>query len=153
MIHQHSQPDYQERLQREHKVLAELLQSTRVAVESAETSEQQLRRLILEIVHRVCGHFWHEEKDGYMRPVIEAAPQLAHAAEELRAQHAHLLDELESLRQLVESPASATSGKPEQARLKLRDAYQQFLRHYMAHEAAEDALMQEAFQSDVAAGD
>ncbi|HMR08040.1 MAG TPA: hypothetical protein PKA88_19795 [Polyangiaceae bacterium] len=43
------------------------------------------------------GHFASEEEGGYLADLVQAKPDLLDAAEELRAQHATLRNEFESL--------------------------------------------------------
>lgn len=148
MIQAQRDDQYATQVSQEHKLMRALLDQTQKAVHAPDTSPAELRRLVLEVVHRVCGHFWHEEKGGYMRPALEVAPHLAHQAEQLRAEHAKLLDQLEELRRLVEVPQ-----KLELVKSRLPDLFESFLAKYRTHEAAEDALMQEAFQCDISQGD
>jgi hypothetical protein len=86
-------------------------------------------------------HFRLEEEGGYLREVLEIAPRYATVAESLRRQHDSLHDQIRSIH-----PRSDTADE-------LVEDIDRFLRALEIHEHAENAVVQSAFEDDLAAGD
>lgn len=113
------------------------------APEQALTSARWRKLLALEIqefVATLAEHFASEERDGYMRQVVELRPDLAAQAAMLREQHITIRAGFETivkrLRAGLDIPGS-------QAQLR------EVLAITRAHEDGENELVQEALHRDI----
>jgi hypothetical protein len=88
------------------------------------------------------AHFLHEEEGGYLCEAVRQTPAMAARAEALLREHAELLEQLHTIRQLAESP------NPSDAWLEdLGRAFEAFSRQLMVHEAREDDLLRECIEA------
>ena len=89
-----------------------------------------------------------EEKDGYLPSVRHRLPNRTTAVEKLLAEHDTPQFELAAIMtRMREEPG----GAPEVA--ALADRLQHWFRHIRNHEASENQLVQEAFNTDLGGGD
>jgi hypothetical protein len=94
------------------------------------------------------AHFDSEEAGGYLAAALAAAPEFTREAEELQAQHRQLLGALDQfVAQLQNSHRSVKNW--DEARQRLED----FLMRLHDHEAAENTIIQAAFDDDLGAGE
>jgi hypothetical protein len=94
------------------------------------------------------AHFENEEAGGYLAAALAAAPEFAREAKELQAQHPQLLSALDQfIAQLQNNHPSVRTW--DEARQRLED----FLLRLRDHEAAENTIVQAAFDNDLGAGD
>ena len=107
-----------------------------------------LRRKLAELTVILKCHFEHEEQDGYFAEIIEIAPRLSYEAEELEAEHDGLLGRLEHLDERL---IVLHDDVDEIARLR-RD-FADFIEACRTHERRETALVQEAWLTEIGAGD
>jgi hypothetical protein len=84
-------------------------------------------------------HFFLEERGGYMAPVLEEAPQFAHAAQELLDEHRHLEESLTALIREA-SRAQVDDG--------LWTRVAEWLAQVRRHESRENQIVQEAYNRD-----
>ena len=110
---------------------------------------QQLASLVLDVRDRVAFHFALEEAYGYFEDPVAVAPRLCERVDGLRAEHGELFADISSIVDVFEDsepdlPADF-AGVQEMCR--------GFLSRFDAHEAAEDALMTQAFNEDIGVGD
>jgi iron-sulfur cluster repair protein YtfE (RIC family) len=102
---------------------------------------QNLRDLLSE-------HFAEEEKDGYLRAALAAAPQFARPAATLREQHAQFLERLD---QLI---VRLRQCDPESCYWReSRDDLEQLIADLRQHEQSENAIVQSAFEDDLGTED
>ena len=97
----------------------------------------------------VAKHFELEEQDGgFLNWVVDRAPQHVRTVEMLRTQHRELLLALEALAREVERLADSEAGS---------GSFKKNLRHWVSkvrqHEAQENRLALEIFNSDISASD
>jgi hypothetical protein len=104
---------------------------------------QELTRRLRLLWEHLSQHFLQEQAGGYLEEAIMRLPRIGPRAEFLQRQHgdlstaaSRLADELERL-----DPATCDWA---------REAWEfdQFVQQLVAHEAAENALLQEAFNED-----
>lgn len=89
-------------------------------------------------------HFANEEAGGYMEEALALAPRFSSQAAQLLKQHAHLN---QSFAQLL-SAAQRVKDSPESWSC-LTQQIVELLKKLEAHEAAENRIMQEAFNVDL----
>lgn len=88
-------------------------------------------------------HFEQEEEGGYLEEALAAAPRFSHEAAVLVAQHPVMLRQAD---QALESARSADSA----ARWdKLKNEVKSFIAAMIAHETAENKIVQQALNTDV----
>ncbi len=112
-------------------------------------SEEALDRCALEaalacVERTLLRHFDLEEGDGYFAHVLEAAPHTHRQVFQLLSEHRWLRQELRRLRGLVNTRFDQEA---------LRAAVVGWLVRLDDHERRENALAQEAFQTDLGTGD
>ncbi|NIP86535.1 MAG: hemerythrin domain-containing protein, partial [Planctomycetales bacterium] len=102
---------------------------------------------------QLAMHFALEDAYGYFEDAIAEAPRLSDQAEELRAEHDELFQEIcelvEEAEQLMyhERPC----GYPEQTELAIR--FYRFHARFQEHETRENQLVLDAFDQDIGVGD
>lgn len=125
-----------------HALLRREVDELRVRCDSltgvADSVPSNIVSLVRQLRDTLREHFRLEELNGYMRSVVALDPRFSMLTEKLRQQHAMLLEQLEQL--------LGTS------RLT-RDQIEGFLTELESHEHAENALVQNAFDTDLATGD
>ena len=94
------------------------------------------------------SHFEREEQDGYFDEIIEQAPRTSREVAALEAEHTELLDRLTQLAgrlsKAVDSAADCT---------RLSREFRDFLSDCRGHEERENALIQDAWLTDIGTGD
>jgi hypothetical protein len=93
----------------------------------------------------ILKHFRFEEQNGYMASVLEAQPHLERAARHLQEEHGQLLRSLDELIGATRSAAALTDD--------LREKVANWAQSVQRHERSENALVQDAFNLDLAAED
>lgn len=96
----------------------------------------------------LAEHFAEEEKDGYLASALAIAPQYTRQAQELQAQHGHVLERLNDyINRLNESepPFKSWQQACEEFEMVVADLRQ--------HERSENEIVQSAFDNDVGTGD
>lgn len=88
-------------------------------------------------------HFEQEEAGGYLEEAVARLPQIAPQAKTLQRQHREFLDLANAMLAAAESEDSATSMLP-----KLKTDFDLFAKRLEAHEAAENILLERAFNED-----
>lgn len=94
------------------------------------------------------SHFSFEEKDGYLKSALSAAPWMANEAGRLLRQHALFLEELSHIEAILSNGEGLVGTRRE-----LQVAFALFKRRLERHENRENRLVQSAFTRDVSAGD
>jgi len=102
---------------------------------------EELRGLLAE-------HFEEEERDGYLASALAIAPQYATQADDLAHEHVQFLERLDGLVGRLREAAPASEYWR-----NAREELNQLLADLRQHEHRENAIVQTAFGSDVAATD
>ena len=110
---------------------------------------RRLAALVSNVRDHVAFHFALEEAFGYFEDPVAVAPRLCERVEELRAEHVDLFTEVCRIVDVFEDSAP---GLPADL-TAVQDMCCEFLGHFEAHEAAENALISQAFNEDLGVGD
>jgi hemerythrin len=137
-----------EQLEDEHADLRSMLQNLRAAFGERKRSGEQLAALLEKSRKVLEEHFHHEEDGGFFRGIREIAPQLAERVSALEHEHPQFLALIDRLRTRVGSHESEQVWREDCAKL-----FDEFLRSFLAHEAAEHELIQDAYARDIGAKD
>jgi hypothetical protein len=133
-------------LKRAHAVLLhDLAMLEEAAQPHSATIRPELRDRLATVQSHVLAHFRFEEKDGYMDTVRRREPRLTHVIDELAADHHRLATTLEA----IARDASLGTTSDEELRGRVRGWIDELTRH----ELRENHVVQDAFNSDVAAED
>jgi iron-sulfur cluster repair protein YtfE (RIC family) len=101
-----------------------------------------------ELRDLLSEHFAEEERDGYLRAALAAAPQFMRPAANLREQHAQFLERLDHL------IAQLQQCEPESRFWReSRDELEQLIVDLRRHEQSENAIVQAAFEDDLGTKD
>lgn len=122
--------------------LAELLRETldKQRSWSAAAASEAVHALKALTAH-LQEHFALEETGGYLEQSLAAAPRFSHDAARLLGEHGELL------RRANEAIVLAQGAKDEIAWEKLKSVVRSLLTALLAHETAENRIVQEAFNS------
>ncbi|MGC3971675.1 MAG: hemerythrin domain-containing protein [Pirellulales bacterium] len=105
--------------------------------------DEAVRRLAV-LRDALAEHFRREEEGGYLEEAVGRKPALAHSADQLQEEHARLLVLAEELL------ADAGEARPlAESWPRLLEKYRTFDASLSRHEAAEDNLLQAAFNEDL----
>jgi hypothetical protein len=100
----------------------------------------------LEALREHLGkHFRFEEQSGYMQAVLARAPHYERRVQRLREEHDELWNELAAL--IIQ--AGGLPARDEE----FRQAVRAWVEHVRDHEARENVLVEDTFNTEVAAGD
>jgi hypothetical protein len=122
---------------RSHAALHEALE----ILQGALGSRAEARRCLVALRAHVTDHFRQEEQGGYMAAVLEHQPHKERAVQQLLAEHRQLAEALDALL----GDAVAAQGGDDGFRGRV-GAWVEWLRR---HEAAENVLVEDAFNQDV----
>lgn len=93
-------------------------------------------------------HFAEEEEGGYMEEALALAPRFGAQAQRLLSEHPVMLEQMARLMELARHCCEHSQAGPELDRL-LRE----FFATLRAHDAAENKIIQEAFNTDLGLND
>lgn len=94
---------------------------------------------------RLDDHFRFEEANGYMQSVLDRAPQLERKVQHLRDEHGELRQSLAALTREAEGAQVASR--------RFRAGLKEWVGRLRDHEKRENLLVEDVFNSDVAAED
>jgi iron-sulfur cluster repair protein YtfE (RIC family) len=140
---------YATHLRAEHERLRELLDRVEqqwLAQPKPGQGEQHLHQLIksLQAVRtELEKHFEEEESDGCLEEAVSHHPHLSHEATRLEQEHPQLMQELVKL---IERLRSASDSQASTNKL-IRD-FRHFTNKLLAHEAAENRILEEGFSAE-----
>lgn len=98
--------------------------------------------------HHLAEHMAEEEKGGYLAEALEVAPRFSREAEELRLQHAEILQAFDDfIGRLMEKEPPFASWQ------EVRDEFDTLMNTVRQHERRENAIVQSAFGDDLGRGD
>lgn len=137
-------------LAHEHAHLGHLLGQVRrlLVAQSGDSRDRSLGTLLSQLTIEVREHMEFEERDGYLAPVQERIPRMFEAIEQLRGEHAALQSQLAK----ILTDATVRPGVYE-FREEVSPQLQHWLESMRNHERRENQLVQEAFNTDISAGD
>lgn len=132
----------------EHADLRELLARIQRALHVRHPNRSEISTLVRLLSHMIREHFSHEESGGYFADAIEVAPQLHARAEQLLREHPAILAQLVAFEESV-----AGGRETEPCWPSLEGMLTRFIESLAAHEAAENALLQQAHGHDIGTKD
>jgi len=100
--------------------------------------------VVQSLYDQMRKHFEQEEEGGYLEEAITRVPTLAALAEVLQQQHA----ELSRLAGQMLADARSTE-RPVDVWVRLKADYARFAKMLLGHEAAENKLLERAFNEDL----
>ncbi len=95
-----------------------------------------LRALRAELAH----HFVEEETGGCLEEAVTHQPSLSHEVTRLEHEHPALLAQMDRLIEKLELP-----NRPAGVRREIETEFQAFTQSLLAHEAAEDRVVEQSF--------
>jgi hypothetical protein len=135
-----------QRILEEHREISELLSRISILLRERTGSVEEVGQLLGEFGDQLIKHFTREESDGYFTELLTHAPRLIHRANELMAQHPKMASY--ALKLSHPSPVGSEEWWTETDR-----RFRAFAEELLAHERAENSLLQEAYTHDVEAAD
>lgn len=131
-----------------------------------ENHRLEVVRLLAALRDQLAIHFALEEADGYFDEERDVAPHLVARAEVLRAEHAVLFDIIRRIVEEAEQYVVRNSPVVRRKSARRRDSasesqrfarivrrFQVFDQRLGAHESHDNALMLDAFETDIGGGD
>jgi Hemerythrin HHE cation binding domain len=106
---------------------------------------EQLTAEVVELRDLFKGHLAREEAGGYLEEAVARVPRLAHEADSVEQQHPGLLAEMAALIETIKAAKPSPSDWAAISR-----AVVAFAGKLLAHEAAENHILQEGFNADPA---
>jgi hypothetical protein len=128
----------------EHPRLREVVDRIRTTLAARQATREFVAEMLQDLTVQVLEHFRHEETGGYFASALEAAPHLTGRADELLSQHPRMAA---ILAELVDYSAQRVSSPRWWREVNVR--FTSFLALFVAHEAGENGLLQEAVNEDV----
>jgi iron-sulfur cluster repair protein YtfE (RIC family) len=123
-----------------------LVHSLHEAVRDERPWSREAAAEAIEILHTLNAqlehHFAQEEMGGYLEEALNVAPRFIGDAAELLRQHPQLLDTTRLVRMTADRAAEDPSAWP-QLKLELVE----LIKDLMAHESAENRIVQQAFNT------
>lgn len=123
--------------------IGSLLDSVPASEAGAALAAQALRR-VDDLRGKLRQHFAQEEEGGYLEEAIARLPSLAPQAAVLQKQHAEFMQLADRL--VGDARAAAT---PADVWRVLHDGFKTYSKKLLAHEAAENSLLQRAYNVDL----
>jgi hemerythrin len=128
----------------EHSRLRDMLRLLGEGIAEGQTSSERLAELLERARNQLESHFAHEETGGYFEGIREAAPHLSNRLTALEHEHAQFLSLIDQMRARALSHEAADVWRKDCDRL-----FREFRESFLAHEAEEHDLMQEAYSQDI----
>ena len=139
---------YYELIKEEHHQLGVTICETRLAIHANPHDPEKAKNLVQHLCQLVESHFAHEEEGGYMSEATKRAPHLSDRANDLFEEHTQLSVVLQQLCDKVSN--KHTNDIPWE---KVSAKFDVLIQDLGKHEAAENALLQEAYTDDIGTGD
>jgi hemerythrin len=132
----------------EHRDLHQVFDRIRAAIAATDAPTPEQRREVTQMIVNLrdclAQHFAQEERGGYLEEAVTRLPRLEAKAAALQRQHGELLDAANAV--LIAARQAAT---PADAWNVLRIEYTKLMQRLCAHEAAENEVLQTAFNEDI----
>ena len=136
-----------EQMRAEHTEICELVTALyRVLAEHHEPASRVVH-LLDSLLERTTGHFHDEEAYGLFEDLTRRSPQEAATVRALQAEHAQLLVSLEQLRAQVGGALTRDGWE------QLEHGFREFANALCHHEARENQLLIDAYESDLGTQD
>jgi len=132
----------------EHTRLTELLERIQHTLASPQADPAHVAEMFQELGAQLLAHFDQEEHGGYFTEVTERAPHLRSRASALEQEHADLAARLVALKQ-----AAAMKNAEALGWQRLQQEFAGFFESFRVHEAAENKLLQEAYNDEIGVKD
>ena len=133
----------------EHAEMRTLLGRVHRVLSDRSNSVAEVVQMLGSLLDFLKLHFEHEDQGGgFFDQITEQTPRLSERADEVRQEHAGLLQEFQSLQDLA-AQGTANDAWWDQ----LNSGFQRLSKHLMQHEHREEDLLQESFNDDIGAGD
>ena len=135
-------------VRRQHAQLNSLLEAIENRFRHDHQPSRNLVSLLNSLAVHLQTHFEFEEADGYFEDIIQKAPRLVSAVDQLIQEHSKMLQEIDELIKIARDDFAFkhdTTG--------LAKRYGQFRDKLAAHEHMENKLVQEAYNVDVGTKD
>jgi len=145
-------PAFMQEIKEDDDRLKRLLEEFRQLVSRSSLAYQEklcLASMVSDVRDRVAFHFGLEEAFGYFEDPVAAAPRLSERVERLRSQHGELLEDVGRIVDLFED---SEPELPEDFSA-VQEMCRMFLKFFDEHEAAESALIVQAFNEDIGGED
>lgn len=137
-----------ESLNEEHGYLRAWVVSLRQEFQASETTAGQALAWVTRLRAALVDHFNQEESGGYSAELIAVAPRLSTRAESLEREHVLLLASLDEIQSELRQGASlAPPSAP------VVERFATLAQAFLAHEAAENDLVQSAFEDEPGTAD
>lgn len=128
--------------------LGSLLKTITAHAEVVETDRDATLLMLRCFAHELRAHFEFEEESGHLAPALSIAPRFRRRALALRQQHAEFTERIER----VFAEATEAGDSVDRWRRAFA-AFGRFRTDLLAHETAENEIMQRAHNEDVGSGD
>ena len=144
-----------QRIENDHKALHKALNQIDNAFEEIpdtttfKTWKIELLWQLRDFLNQLQKHFDLEESGGFNEELSRIAPQLLSKVEHLEEEHLKIVSDLTHILGVLKAVHHPDSGKLERVQHRV-EALTAFIR---AHEAAEHAIIQEAYFQDYGVGD
>lgn len=141
-------------IQAEHRELGCLLHEIEKCVMEASecacdtTAACKLVEALESLQSYLAHHFAMEEEGGYMEDALALAPRFSQQARRLQAQHPTFLFKLGKLLELARSLGEGGAGMCD-----VRSGATDLFKMLRAHEAGENRILEQAFNTDLGLGD
>lgn len=145
---------YIRQVEHEHRELESLLRRLDDALLQGASEGWNLRateralELLIALQDHLKYHFAQEEAGGYLEEALSVAPRFSHQADQLLRQHpmlaAMIADAIDEARRHLDDPPHW---------LMIEAAITEMLKKLKAHEAGENRILEEAFNTDLGLAD
>ena len=145
-------PAFMQEIKEDDDRLKRLLEEFRQLVSRSSLTHQEklcLASMVSDVRDRVAFHFGLEEAYGYFEDPVAVAPRLSERVEEIRTQHGELLEDICKIAEFFED---YEPNLPEDFST-VQEMCRTFLKCFDEHEAAESALIVQAFNEDIGGED
>ena len=132
----------------QHLQLLELVQDISDKLKHRRVSQAKILAMLSHLHDEVLDHFQFEEAGGYFSQATELAPRLTEHADMLLKQHPALAAQLAKVEETAQQDAPSDAWWQ-----TLAGEFEEFVGQFHAHEHAETALLQEAFNRAIGTDD
>lgn len=145
---------YLDAMQAEHREVGKLIHAVEAAFATAAlqgwkgSGTSQVVEPLIALRDFMRGHFAQEEEGGYLEEALSHAPRLCVQASQLERQHPQLLAKISDACDLAGKRRDDPSVWP-----SIQEDARAAIKELLAHEAGENQLVQQAFNTDLGMAD
>lgn len=133
----------------EHAEMRKLLRSVHSILADRSRDASEVASVVDSFLAFLKQHFEHEDQGGgFFDQISEQTPRLSERADEVRHEHADLLDDFQALKHLADAKTADAAWWDQ-----LNSRFQSISKELMHHERREEDLLQESFNEDIGTGD